>query len=346
MSIESIAEGASTFAVPLTMQFRAAENRRGVVFQGPSGWGEFAPFDNYDDEIAGRWLAGALEMAFGSFPATLRDEVPVNAIIPETDEITAYEIVTKAAKQQGISTIKVKVAQPGQNLVDDVARVRAVRSALTDAGKTNGFIRIDANAGWTANDAMKNISILDEVANGLEYVEQPCASLEDVAKVRENVDVKIAIDEGIRLADDLDILAIQDAADIIIVKAIPLGGVQRALRLIDRIGLPVVVSGSMDTSVGLSSALFLAGSVPFLYGACGVGTGSLLALDLVAQTPKPVDGALRVERILPDADCLAIAHALTTQSDREYWRERMVRAWYASAQQLVSPEVKQAVLSW
>ena len=346
MAIESIADRAVAFSVPLAMQFRASSHRAGVVFEGPSGWGEFAPFENYDDEIAGRWLAGALEMAFGRFPASLRDTVPVNAIIPETDEVTAYELVQRAAKKYGITTIKVKVAEPGQTLVDDVARVRAVRSALTDAGISNGKIRIDANAGWSVERAVKDIAILADAANDLDYVEQPCESLEEVAHVRKQVDVRIAVDEGLRLSDDLNILALQDAADVIIVKSIPLGGVERSLRIIDRVGLPVVVSGSMDTSVGLASALHLAGSVPSLYGACGLGTGALLGLDLVQKTTHPHDGELSVGRIAPDPDCLAIAHALTSERDQEFWRMRMVNAWYASAAHLVSPEVKQAVLTW
>lgn len=346
MTIESIADKAVTFSVPLRLQFRSSANRVGVVFQGTKGWGEFAPFENYDDELAGRWLAGALEMAFGQLPETMRSKVPVNAIVPDTDEITAYELVQSAAVNQGISTIKVKVASPGQRLADDIARVRAVRSALTDAGVSEGLIRLDANAGWSIEDALRSIPPLIDAANGLDYVEQPCFTLAEVQQVRELLGVRIAVDEGLRLAEDLDVLAIQDAADVVVVKPIPLGGIARSLRIIDRLGIPAVVSGSMDTSIGLHSSIYLAACVPQLYGACGLGTGSLLALDLVSETEQPSRGTLPVSRQVPDSDCLAIAHALTSKRDHDYWRERIVNAWYASAQHIVSPDVKQAVLSW
>jgi len=345
MSIESLANEAVAFSVPLAMQFRSTQNREGVVFQGPSGWGEFAPFPEYDDVIAGRWLAGALEMAFGKFPKLVRDEVPVNAIIPATDEMTAYELVERAIKRSGISTVKVKVAQVDQSLADDVARVRAVRSALSSNGISDGKIRLDVNGGWSLERAQKDLNTLVDAANGLDYVEQPCESLSDLKSLRSQTDVRIAVDEGLRLASEVDVLAIRDSADVLIVKSLPLGGVVQALRLIDRIGLPVVVSGSMDTSVGLASSLFLAGSVNELYGACGVGTGPLLALDLVHTTNLAHNGVMKVERTNPDLDCLAVAHALTTESQQTNWRSRIVNAWYASAQDLVSPEVKHAVLA-
>lgn len=345
MSIESLANEAVAFSVPLAMQFRSTQNREGVVFQGPSGWGEFAPFPEYDDVIAGRWLAGALEMAFGKFPKLVRDEVPVNAIIPATDEMTAYELVERAIKRSAISTVKVKVAQVGQTLSDDVARVRAVRSALSSNGVSDGKIRLDVNGGWSLERAQKDLNTLVDAANGLDYVEQPCESLSDLKALRAQTDVRIAVDEGLRLASEFDVLAIRDSADVLIVKSLPLGGVVQALRLIDRIGLPVVVSGSMDTSVGLASSLFLAGSVNELYGACGVGTGPLLALDLVHTTNLAHNGVMKVERTNPDLDCLAVAHALTTESQQANWRSRIVNAWYASAQDLVSPEVKHAVLA-
>lgn len=345
MSIEVLADEALAFSVPLAMAFRSTQNREGLVFQGPSGWGEFAPFPEYDDAIAGRWLAGALEMAFGKLPKLVRNQVPVNAIVPATDEMTAYEIVERAVTRSGISTVKVKVAQAGQSLADDVARVRAVRSALSSNGIADGKIRLDANGGWSLERAQKDLNILADAANGLDYVEQPCADLSDLKQLRARTDVLIAVDEGLRLASEFDVLAIRDAADILIVKSLPLGGVVQALRLIDRIGLALVVSGSMDTSVGLASSLFLAGSVTELYGACGVGTGPLLALDLVHTTKLAHNGVMDVERTNPDLDCLAVAHALTSKQQQFSWRTRMVNAWYASAQDLVSPEVKHAVLA-
>jgi len=345
MSIESLADEAVAFSAPLAMQFRSTQNREGLVFQGPSGWGEFAPFREYDDVIAGRWLAGALEMAFGKFPNLVRNQVPVNAIVPATDEVTAYELVERAVQRSGISTVKIKVAQEGQSLADDVARVRSVRSALTNNGIADGKIRLDVNGAWSLERAQNDLATLAQAANGLDYVEQPCASLSDLKQLRAQTDVRIAVDEGLRLASDFDVLAIRDASDVLIVKSLPLGGVQQALSLIDRIQLPVVVSSSMDTSVGLASSLFLAGSVTELYGACGLGTGALLALDLVHKTKLAHNGVMDIERVDPDLDCLSVAHDLTSEPQQSHWRTRMINAWYASAKDLVSPEVKHAVLT-
>ena len=345
MSIENLAEQAVAFSVPLAMEFRSSHSRQGVVFSGPNGWGEFAPFADYSDELAGRWLAGALELAFGNLPKLERTEVPVNAIIPATDEVTAFELVQKAVQNFGVTTIKVKVAQTGQNLADDVARVRAVRSALVANGVPDGKVRLDVNGGWSLDQAKTAVPALTKAAGELEYLEQPCADLSDIAELRKATDTQIAIDEALRQVTELDILAIRDAADLLVVKSIPLGGVNATLRLIDRLDMPVVVSGSMDTSVGLYSALHLAGSVPELAGACGLGTGTLLALDLVPETSLPKNGVMEVVRTIPDSHCLAVAHALTTQEMRDYWRNRIVSAWYASAKEIVAPEIKHAVLS-
>ena len=345
MSIENLADQAIAFSVPLAMEFRSSHNRQGLVFSGPNGWGEFAPFPEYSDEVAGRWLAGALELAFGNLPKLVRSAVPVNAIIPATDEVTAFELVEKAVLHQGVTTIKVKVAQAGQHLADDVARVRAVRSALVANGISDGKIRLDVNAGWNLEQALQAIPVLARAADEIEYLEQPCAGLSEVAQLRKSIEVPVALDEGIRLAAELDILAIRDAADLLVIKAIPLGGINSALRLLDRLELPVVISGSMDTSIGLYSALHLAGSVTQLAGACGLGTGTLLALDLVTETLLPQNGEMPIRRIAPESDCLGVAHALTSPEVRQLWRERMVASWYASAQDLVSPEVKQAVLA-
>jgi O-succinylbenzoate synthase len=211
-----------------------------------------------------------------------------------------------------------------------------------------GKIRIDVNGQWNLELAMQAIPILEQAAGGLDYIEQPCSTIAELIELKNRMrswtqPIQIAVDESLRLASSVDVDEIRSAADILVVKAIPLGGVQRALDQITEIGLPAVVSGSLDTSVGLSSGIALAASIPHLYGACGLGTGTLFAEDLVTPTTLPTDGELIVRRASPDAHLLATAAAKVSGSDRLWWQERIVRAWQSGANDLVSPSVKEAV---
>ena len=346
MAIENLAKSAQPFALALTGQFRQTTIRQGMVFPGPSGWGEFAPFPEYNDQIAGRWLAAALEAAFGSWPDPLRTHVPVNAILAAVGPDEAATSVKSAVSEFAMTTIKIKVAQSGHTFQDDLARVSAVRRTL-DALTPNGKIRIDVNGEWSTQEAIENIELLAEF--DLEYVEQPCASLAQCATVRESVSTMIAIDEGLRLTPDIadiNVAEITQAGDILIVKSIPLGGVNRCLEIVNQINLPVVISGSMDSSIGLESGLALAGSVPNLFGACGFGTGMLLAQDLVRPSVLPVDGMLSVRRQTPDPELLAQATRRVTTDEQDQWRQRFISAWNASAINLVTDEVRQAVEQW
>lgn len=348
MSIVEIAQSASPFALPLTSQFRQTTMRTGVVIAGSSGWGEFAPFPEYDAEVSGKWLAGALEAAFGNFPTKLRTEIPVNAIIPILDLAGTRAAVTNAVANYGMSTIKVKVNDgTAASLGNDIDRIKAVRETL-DAMGVEGKIRIDVNGTWLPAEASESLSLLNEAAGGLDFVEQPCATIAELLELKKlmstwSAPIKIAVDESIRLNQSLDISAIRDVADVVILKAIPLGGVAKALELALAIDLPVVVSGSLDSSVGLSSGISLAASVPNLYGACGLGTGLLFARDLVTETTTPVAGLIPVRRSSPDATLLSQAGAGVTETEREWWRTRIIEAWHASACDLVSPEIREAV---
>ena len=346
MSIETLAASAKAFALPLTMKFRSTEIRKGLVFEGSVGWGEFAPFENYDDEISGRWLAGALEQAFGDWPEPVRNSVPINAIIPAVEDAQASAITFRAVVEFGMTTLKVKVAEPGQTLTHDLMRLQAIRLQLSDLDVTEVDIRIDANGAWTAEEAIKNIPQYEIAAGGLDYVEQPCATLAQCAQVKSETFVRIAVDEGLRLAKNIDPAAIRNSADVLIVKSIPMGGVRNSLVAISEIGLPVVVSGSLDTSIGLASGLQLAACVPDLAGACGLGTGLLLEKDLVPNTVVPRNGEIVLTHPRPDHDLLELANLAVPLEEQLAWRERMVRAWYASASNLVSQKVKQAVEAW
>lgn len=285
------------FRVPMRMRFRRVQERSGVLLRGPAGWGEFSPFPEYGPEYAARWLAAAQEAATTPWPAPVREVVPVNATVPATDPVTAHRMVVES----GCTTVKVKVAEVGQDLAADVARVQAVRDALGP----DGAIRVDANGAWDVATASLALSRLGRI--GLEYVEQPCASLEELRDLRRRTDVPVAADESIRTAEDPARVAAAGAADVLVLKVQPLGGVDRALAIAGELGLPVVVSSALETSVGLAAGLALAAALPSLPYACGLGTASLLAADLVVDELVPVDGALRVRRPEPDPALLEAA---------------------------------------
>lgn len=268
--------------------FRGITRREGMVFEGAAGWAEFSPFLDYDARESAPWLAAAIDSAERDWPAPLRTLIPVNCTVPAVGPEQAAQIVASS----GCSTAKVKVAEKGQTLADDVARVEAVRDAIGPQGR----IRVDANGGWTVDEAVTAIAALDAAAIGLEYVEQPCMAVEDLAAVRRRVDVPIAADESIRRAADPFRVVELEAADIAVLKVAPLGGVHACLRIAEQIGLPVVVSSAVDTSIGLAAGLALAAALPELPYACGLATTSLLDGDVVAQPLVPIDGFLPVGR--------------------------------------------------
>ena len=328
MTPEDLLAQARLFALPLKREFRGVRIREGIVFRGPSGWGEFAPFVEHSDRHAGRWLSAALEQAFGSWPAPLRTRIPVNAIVPVADVDTTRELVREAVAS-GCTTIKTKVGTVSFD--DDAARVAAIRAEL-DAQGVTGAIRVDTNQMWTVQHAIERIAVLDELARGLEYVEQPVRDAVEMKELRRHVSVPIAVDEGLRLTSDPETVArtLPEIADVAVIKSIPLGGVHAALRVAERITLPVVVSGSLDTSVGLASGLALAAALPNLEHACGLATGALLAEDITEDGARVVDGAIEVRRWTPDERRL---QPLDGQAGI-YWAGRLARAW----QHVVLPE--------
>lgn len=322
--LQRLLDAAVPFALPLRRTFRGVDVREGMLIEGPAGWGEFAPFADYSPQAAARWLASAIEAAFEGWPEPLREFVEVNAIIPELLADEAEELAREAVAR-GCSTIKIKV---GGSPDLDLARIAAVRDVLDAAfGPSVGRIRLDANGQWNRDQA---IAMLERCTRyGIEYAEQPCSSLADLAVVRQETGVRIAVDEGIRTSDDPGSLELGDAADIAIIKPATLGGVRASLELASALGMPVVVSGAMDSSVGLGTALALAGALPELSLASGLGTGALLADDLVAHPVVPTAGRLSIGRIQPDATALERARARVT--DPGPWRDRLTAAWNAGA---------------
>jgi O-succinylbenzoate synthase len=305
-----IMEGA-VFAIPLRTRFRGIAVREGMLLRGSAGWGEFSPFGDYDDVTCVPWLRAALEAADEGWPPPLRDRVPVNVTVPAVAPERAVQIVRASA---GCRTAKVKVAEPGQTLRDDVARVEAVREALGATGK----VRIDVNGAWDVATAVRAIEELARFE--LEYVEQPCARVEELAAVRRRVDVPIAADESIRQAGDPLRVAGAEAADIAVLKVQPLGGVRACLRIAEQIGLPAVVSSAVETSVGIAAGVALAAALPELPYACGLATVQLLQRDVVADPLLPVDGCLPVRRPEPDPASLHECRAGDDVARR--WRER------------------------
>ncbi|OFE15123.1 O-succinylbenzoate synthase [Humibacillus sp. DSM 29435] len=303
----------------MRVRFRGVETREALLIDGPCGWGEFAPFVEYGDAEAARWLAAALEASYGSWPVAVRDAVPVNATVPA---VAPGQVPAVLARFDGCTTAKVKVAEPGQTLADDLDRVAAVRSVMGERAR----IRVDANGGWSVDDALDALARLAHF--DLEYAEQPCATVEELAELRRalsrnGTDVPIAADESIRKADDPLRVARLGAADIIVVKVAPLGGVRRALDIVEACGLPAVVSSALDTSVGISAGVALAAALPELEHACGLGTVGLFTSDVARPNLLPVDGILLPARVRPDPAALA---KLSAPPDRQaWWRQRLSR---------------------
>jgi o-succinylbenzoate synthase len=308
------------YAIPLTTRFRGITIREGMLFEGPAGWGEFCPFQEYDDRHAASWLAAAVEAATLGWPEPVRDRIPVNCTVPTVSPQRAYEIVSAS----GCATAKVKIADHPGSLSEDLARVEAVRDALGP----HGAIRVDANALWDIDTAVTVIPQLNRAAAGLQYVEQPCRTIEELAAVRRKVTVPIAADESIRRAEDPLRVALAGAADIAVIKCAPLGGVRRSLQVAEAAGLPCVVSSALETSVGIAAQLALAGALPELDFACGLGTLSLLNADVVhgAEALRPQDGFLPVLRTPPTPDAgLLNAHTVTDPQRQQRWRARLAR---------------------
>ncbi|WP_110472083.1 o-succinylbenzoate synthase [Williamsia limnetica] len=305
-SYSDLAESAAVVALPMRMRFRGITVREVMIFRGPAGWGEFGAFPEYDDVEASAWLAAGIEAAYEGPPSPVRAAVPVNATIPA---IPADQVAEVIARFPGAHTAKVKVAQEGQTLADDVARVEAVREHIAN-------VRVDANGKWTVAQAITALRAIGE----LEYAEQPCATIDELAQVRRATATPIAADESIRrVADPLRVIA-AGAADIAVLKVAPLGGMRRVLELAAEIPIPVVISSALDSAVGISAGVAAAAALPDLGLACGLGTGGLFTTDVAA--PFVPDGGLLMPRTV-DVDVAALPRADAART--RWWMERLER---------------------
>ncbi|WP_234354013.1 o-succinylbenzoate synthase [Gordonia iterans] len=303
--VDQILESALVVALPMRTRFRGITVRETMIFRGIKGWGEFGAFVEYDDAEAANWLAAGIEQAWQGPPPAARDTVPVNATVPA---VPAEQVAEILARYPGADTAKVKVAEAGQTLDDDVQRVAAVRELVPN-------VRIDANGAWDVPTAIESIEAIGDV----QYVEQPCATVKELAAVRRVVDVPIAADESIRRAEDPLLVAKADAADIAVLKVAPLGGMRKVLALRGALKMEVVISSALDSAIGMSASVAAAAALPQLDLACGLGTGVLFERD-VAPSFVPRKGVVRPRLLQPDDDL-----PLAAPDRRAWWEDRLRR---------------------
>lgn len=313
VELSDLLDRLSVVALPMRVRFRGITTREVALIDGPAGWGEFGAFVEYQPPEAVHWLAAGIESAYRGAPAVRRDRIPINATVPA---VAAADVAEVLARFPGARAAKVKVAEPGQTLADDVARVDAVRAVVPS-------VRVDANGGWTVEEAVTAARAL--TAGGpLEYLEQPCKTVPELAEVRRRVDVPVAADESIRKADDPLHVVRSGAADVAVLKVAPLGGIESMLAIAAQIDVPVVVSSALDSAVGLGAGLVAAACLPDLRYACGLGTGGLFVED-VADPVTPINGFLPATTATPDPARLA---ALAAPPERRQWWIERVRACY------------------
>lgn len=305
----------------MVVPFRGITVRESVIIRGDVGWTEFSPFEDYSDAECVSWLRAAIEFGWSADSALVPnghvDQIPVNATMPAVNPDQVAEILVRF---EGCRTVKVKVGGPGTTLADDVARVREVRRQMGAEGR----IRVDANGTWNLDEAEHALHSLAEF--DLEYVEQPCASIHELAELRERthyMGIPIAADESVRRESDPLEVARAGAADILVIKVQPLGGIARTLDMVRAAGLPAVVSSALETSVGLSMGAHLAARLPQLEFDCGLGTAALLTGDVTDAPLLPHGGVIDVVRP-PVSDELLARHAASPERS-DWWRERLTR---------------------
>ena len=291
-------------ALPMKTKFRGVTVREVALIQGEYGWGEFSPFLEYDDAESAPWLACAIEAATQSKPQIFRTEVAVNGTIPALNDKEELERVVNSFP--GVSTFKVKV---GSNASEDIARINVLRSL-----RPHAKIRIDANGLLSVEQAVSLLQLVGDI----EYIEQPCATIQELRELKKRIDVKIVGDEVLRKAKDPFAIDLTGAVDYLMLKVQPLGGIKRAHQLAQHHKLPVVVSSALESAVGINYGLILAASFEDMNFDCGLGTGSLLAKN-VAQLPI-VDGKIQISDVVPNLDGLDVS------ADRfEWWKNRIMR---------------------
>jgi len=297
-------------SLPTKTNFRGINHREVALFKGPQGWAEFSPFLEYDDQECAAWLGCAIEAATIATPALQRTSIAVNGTIPAINDRKRIEEIV--ASYPGVKTFKIKV---GDNLQEDVARVAWVRSLNRKAA-----IRIDVNGSWSVDEAQRNLYAMYEEVGAFEYVEQPCATVEELRELKSKIRIPLFIagDEVLRKAKDPFSVDLSGAIDFLMLKVQPLGGITRAIKLAEHHKLPVVVSSALESAVGISYGLKLAATLPTLNFACGLATASLLDSN-VGNLPI-VDGHIQIAQFEPNFDGLEVA-----PERFEWWKNRIMR---------------------
>lgn len=306
----SLLESMRVIALPTKTNFRGINVREVALFQGEYGWGEFSPFLEYDYQECAPWLMCAIEAATKPRPKLYRSSVRVNGTIPATNDKSVIKSLVET--YQGVKTFKVKV---GDNLGEDIVRLAHIRSLGRDIK-----IRIDVNGLWSVKDALTNLYAFYEEVGPFEYVEQPCATLEELRELKASIHIplKIAVDEALRKVKDPFAIDLSGAADLVMLKVQPLGGIARAHKLAEHHKLPVVVSSALESAVGIDYGLQLAASFPEMNFDCGLGTGSLLGAD-VASLPI-VNGEIEITEVEPDFNGYEVA-----PERYEWWKNRVMK---------------------
>ncbi|MEY3794932.1 MAG: hypothetical protein RLZZ120_43 [Actinomycetota bacterium] len=306
----SLLESMRVIALPTKTNFRGINVREVALFQGEYGWGEFSPFLEYDYQECAPWLMCAIEAATKPRPQLYRSSVRVNGTIPAINDKSAIKSLVET--YEGVKTFKVKV---GDSLGEDIVRLAQIRSLDRDIK-----IRIDVNGLWSVKDALTNLYAFYEEVGPFEYVEQPCATLEELRELKASIHIplKIAVDEALRKAKDPFAIDLSGAADLVMLKVQPLGGIARAHKLAEHHKLPVVVSSALESAVGINYGLQLAASFPEMNFDCGLGTGPLLSAD-VASLPI-VNGEIEITEVEPDFNGYEVA-----PERYEWWKNRVMK---------------------
>lgn len=314
---------ALVYSLPLVNRFRRIIVREGVLLRRGDCWGEFAPFWDYGPHESKRWLWAAVNALTEPLPDLVRQSVPVNVTVPVVSPARATQIVEQSG---GCRTAKVKVADRGTELADDVERVKAVRAALEKQFGEDYQIRVDANGAWNLEEAKTAIAALNEAAGGLEYVEQPCKSAEELSELRKTVSVPIAVDELIRRFPNPLAELPEDCADVMVVKIQPLGGVQAVLDLAqeaNKRGMEVVVSSAVDSAIGIGLGVRAAAALPQLPHACGLATSQLLKSDISREPWQVKGGCLEVRAVEVNPDLIQVADTEPRRDLVKRWSQRI-----------------------
>lgn len=323
--LDSILESLRVVALPTKTDFRSVTVREVALIEGPKGWGEFSPFVEYEPSECVPWLVSAVEAAAVAPPPIVRSEIAVNATMPA---INGKEKIAEVLSWfPGCTTVKIKA---GADLKEDLARIESVIGMIPSAK-----VRVDVNGSWSLGKATQAIHAIHDICN-LEYVEQPCNSLEELRELKKRIGIPVLIagDEVIRKAANPMEVDLHDAIDVLLLKVAPLGGIKRSMEIAAHHGKPVVVSSALDSAVGISYGLHLASVLPSLNYACGLGTGALLSADIA--TLPIVSGMMKVNSVVPDQTKMEEYSISPERFD--WWRRRVRETWNAGAKDWILRE--------